>query len=154
MAAALGAPKLGLEPLAERRTVVEARLAVALDLLLDELHEARVVERDGRGVREEIETFLEVHRPFLVAAPRAHGEDADELAVVREGHGSRADERGAGSPRVAREERGALGGPGDGERLVEERADDRVARLFEGDGAPHLVAHVGAPTGSDPRGLR
>src|SRR5450759_3568713 len=125
MAAALGAPKLGLEPHTERRAVVEARLAVALGLLLDELHEARVVERDGRGVREEIETLLEVPLPFLVAAPRAHGEHADDLVMVRERHGSRADERSPGSPRAARKERRALGGPGDGERLVDERADDR-----------------------------
>src|SRR5450759_4062805 len=146
MAAALGTPKLGLQPLVARRAVVEARLAVALGLLLDELHEARVVERDGRGVREEIETLLEVSLPLLVAAPRAHGEDADDLVMVREGHGSRADERGAGSPRAAGEERRALGGPCDGERLVDERADDRMALLFERDGEPHPVAHVGAPT--------
>ena len=44
----------------ERRPVVEARLAVPLGLLLDELHEPRVVERDGGRVREELEPAPEL----------------------------------------------------------------------------------------------
>ena len=60
----------------------------------------------------------------------------------------------AGTLGIAREERGPLAGPGDTGRLVEERADDRVPRVLEGDGTPHFVAHVGAPARRDLRGLR
>src|SRR5664280_1522608 len=48
----------------------------------------------------------------------------------------------------------SVAGTGDRERLVEERADDRVPGVLEGDGASHLVAHVGAPARRDLRGLR
>ncbi len=112
------------------------------------------MERDRRGVGEKVEPLLEIHRPVVASAPRADGKDADELVVIGERHGGRADERRAGALGIARKEHGPLAGPRDTRRLVEERADDRVPRVLEGDGTPHFVSHVGAPTHRDLRGLR
>ena len=153
LAVALGAAHLGLEALAERRAVVQPRLAVALRLLFDEAHEARVVERDGRGVREQLEALLEVDRPVVDAPSRRDGEHADELVVVRERHGGGANERRRPSARVPREERRAFGGARDRERLVEERPHDRVGGVVERHGARELVADVGAPARADLHGL-
>ena len=154
LAAPLRAPEFRFETPEDRPLVVEARDAVSLGLLLDDLHEPRVVESDGGRVGEEGEPPAELRGPAGAEGAEGEGQDTDLLVLIQQGNGCGAQVRRNRAAGCGRVEDGDLRLVHEDERLLEPGADDGVVGALGRDGAVPLAAPVASPAREDAKRLR
>ena len=154
VAAPLRAPQLGLEPLEDRPLVVEAGHSVPFGLLLDDLHQPRVVQRDGRRVGQEGEPAPELRGPGVPLHAEREGQDADLLVLEEERHGGGAQAGRDGPAGRGGIEAGDLLLSDEDERLLEPGPHDGVIGVLGRDGACHVPVPFASPVREDPQRLR